>query len=1739
MNTVTRINISSVMGIREAIEQIFTLIHRHFDAYAADTSDSDQLEECRYYMHQLNGMLEMLDLHGVAFVGGSVEELLLALQEQRVEADTSALAVVHQAVQCIYRYLDALIDGEEANPVKLFPLYRKLMQVQGVTEVPESDLFFPDMRESLPLQPVSLDLDTASRQEMTKQARSQFQSGLLGWLKDANDKQSLQQMIEAVRSIETLPASIEQRKFWWISSGFLDSLLHQEQVVDKSVRRLCGKIEQEIRHLNKESHVVAARLTRELLYRIARSQPVSERLQEINRVYDWRASLSAIDNGEHLAEFVVDEGASASDLQGMRELLEDINEQWRKFNVENQNEIQSLQTLIERFKALAAQANCPPLEKLAGVVYGALSYLRIQPQSMHEGISLDIASSLLLAENALDNFYRLSAAFPSQVEALAKRIRMVTTGKGDEVDLPELPNPDQAGHLAQEKKLFRQVAQEMLTNLAQVEDILDRFFTEPKIRNDLPLLPGLFEQISGVLDMLELEQGSKVLGVCETLTEKLTQADEQLIDQSEQTLLADALSSLGFYIEALRNAQSNPEEILAALLKRLEQPDDEHTSIADVSETSTQTEPIVDLHIPAVATVDQPHDPELLAIFLEEAKEVLASIAEHLAVVRADNTNQDALTTIRRNFHTLKGSGRMVKLDALSEVAWRVEQLMNRWLSEQKDATDTLLDLLADSHKQFGNWCASLEQEGTAEIKADSLLDRIKALMYGSGEPAEAMAAATTLPLLSDVLEQAAQTESLEESPVDIADDAALETEATITIGDNTVPADLFNIFIEEADTHIATLKQTLASSAEQGMAPSAHASMLAAHTLASTSSALKLDCVAQIGQVLERWFNHALTATEPLAQETRSSITTAVDLLENMLASVREQQFPSEEAVQAGQQVTEALQHALAAIPTAQVAATEAEQIAAITAPELELAAAEESPAQKVLLAYSVNMLSLPIEPALQTEATATELDQELLTVFLEEAQELQSEIGTNLRAWRQQPDQSTARQAILRALHTLKGSARTAGVQQVSEQAHQMESDIQAWHEPSVSTALLDQLEAQFDSIISAIEQIQNGSPAESIESVESIRPTELAEPLPVLAIKKAQARSESLFSPEVEEIVSDTPAEEEPESTARKMLLRVDAELIDRLINESGESSIVRSQVEAQLYNLEQYLQDLRESVDRMRSQLREMELLAETQIAADTSTPTTDQEKFDPLELDRFTRIQELPRLMAESMDDIATIEKSLREVQRTATMALDQQAYLNRQLQQSLLQLRTIPFSHYAERFHHIVRQVAKELGKQAELVIQGGHIELDRDVLDKISSPLEHLLRNALVHGIETPKERSRAGKEKTGKITLTLQQESNEIVLLLQDDGIGLNVETIREKARLLDLVVSETAQDDEQWYSLIFTHGFSTLNDVTNIAGRGVGLDIVRNELGELGGNISVTSEKNQGTAFTLRFPVSLAVTQALMVKAADNTYAIPLATVEHILEMNAATFGVAYEEHHLIWNNNRFPLVYLPHLLDVPHDSPAIKRSNRIVLLHAGEERLAIHADAMIGQCEVVVKPASPQVTNVPGIEGATITGEGNIVLVINPLRLLQCEQVKERLAAGPAAPMDEVVPPSATAPVVMIVDDSLTVRKVTSRLLERQGYEILIAKDGVGALQLLREIVPAVMLIDIEMPHMDGFELIRTVRNNPELQAIPIIVITSRTAEKHRKVAEELGVSAFMGKPYQEDELLQHIERLVTH
>ena len=606
--------------------------------------------------------------------------------------------------------------------------------------------------------------------------------------------------------------------------------------------------------------------------------------------------------------------------------------------------------------------------------------------------------------------------------------------------------------------------------------------------------------------------------------------------------------------------------------------------------------------------------------------------------------------------------------------------------------------------------------------------------------------------------------------------------------------------------------------------------------------------------------------------------------------------------------------------------------------------------------------------------------------------------------------------------------------------------------------------------------------------------------------------------------------------PEAGAERALpgnmLRVRSDVIDRLVNEAGEISVARSRMETEMRAFKEGLLELTGSVTRLRKQLREVEIQAESQMQARVSLVKDSAEHFDPLEFDRFTRLQELVRFMNESVHDVQTVQQALLKNFDETVAAITAQTRLSRELQQNLMGVRMVPFASIGERLYRIVRQTAKELNKRANLELLGTDVELDRGVLERMTAPFEHLLRNALAHGLEDSQVRAQSGKNPIGEIRLGLHHENNEVVFEFGDDGAGLNLAALRDQAQAKSLLRPNEAVSDERLAQLIFVSGISTATEVTEVAGRGIGMDVVRSEIAALGGRIDVSSKKGAGTRFTIRLPLTLAVTHILAVRSGEVTYAIPSTMVEQVRQVKSAELAQLYSDRRAEWQGRTYSFHYLPHLLGDTGRIPENLPHNPVLLLRSGDQHIALHVDGLQGNQEAVVKNIGPQLARLPWITGATVLGNGAAALILNPAQLVQ-----RSAAAAPNVP-ETAAEALHIQPLVMVVDDSLTVRKITTRLLTRAGYQVVTARDGVDALEQLGEISPAVMLLDIEMPRMDGFELTRHLRRDAKTQNLPIIMITSRTADKHRDYAMQLGVNAYLGKPYQEDELLQQVAGFVA-
>jgi chemosensory pili system protein ChpA (sensor histidine kinase/response regulator) len=467
----------------------------------------------------------------------------------------------------------------------------------------------------------------------------------------------------------------------------------------------------------------------------------------------------------------------------------------------------------------------------------------------------------------------------------------------------------------------------------------------------------------------------------------------------------------------------------------------------------------------------------------------------------------------------------------------------------------------------------------------------------------------------------------------------------------------------------------------------------------------------------------------------------------------------------------------------------------------------------------------------------------------------------------------------------------------------------------------------------------------------------------------------------------------------------------------------------------------------------------------------------------------------------------------------------------------------VEFDGIAERLYGVVRQAAKEAGKQVRLDIVGGSLDMDRGVLERMAPVFEHLLRNAVVHGIEDPALRAKAGKPALGSITLTLQQQGNDVTVELRDDGAGLNLERIREKARASGQIGATDNLTDDELANLIYTPGLSTSAQVTELAGRGIGLDVVRSEVSALGGRIETRTETGVGVRFKLVLPLTTAVTQVVMLRMGDLVVGVPANLVELVRRVPGAEVATSYERESFEFAGEPVPFYWAGALLQTSARSAEARgKTLPVAVCRSAGQRVALHVDEVLGNQEVVVKNLGPQLARLPGLAGMSVLASGAVILIYNPVALAtvygtQARQLKRDVdlaveaatAAGTAVPA-ALLTRVTQGPLVLVGDDSITVRRVTQRLLKREGFRVALAADGLQALERLQEEKPAVVLSDIEMPRMDGFDLVRNIRADAQLRDLPIVMITSRIAEKHRELARELGVDHYLGKPYSEDELI---------
>lgn len=1846
---------NTLAAVKPGVDSTLAEISARLELYLAAPADNEAaLEVVRSELHRLLGVLKMVGLEGAAAFCAELELTLSELATNPRQVSAMHRDVLRRALFGITHYLDTLANGADNAALRLFPQYQELQQLRGLEMSFELDLFYPNLDVELPQQVLSLPTQNDGPARL-KMLRSQYQQGLLKWMRQDDAASAVQQMQQALEGALRCAPQDGRRAFWWVGYGLLDCMRLDGLPPELNVRKLLSRIDQQMRAVVEGNPGDINPVLNEMLYLIGQSHAVSEHVEAIKQVYSldlYLPELSALSPSE------VDQM-----LGVMRDQLRVAEESWELCA---QGDMAACEKFIKYAEQIALQSDKldrDVLQYLAKQIQ-VLSQYATTPEHARP-IVMDMAMALLLLGSGIENYRRIGSGFQEQARILTERMQAAVKQQPEDTKrLTELV--DLHYQMEQRGDVMGPLANEMLVNLQHVEQGLNAFFNSAIKREELPELLRLLSQIQGGLRISSLSHAEKLLASIQDNVRRFAKTEDAL-RPAERYALADAMSALENYMQHLTHGQAGDVSRLQAALVEMLKLDQVQEPVAiavveppkrpvpaaiapveplqfaapvkaapvepppvsvplelapveppPVSEPaamvpveppqipvptpSARIEPVsgplemapVDAplvsaaremapvespRLPAAAASDE--DQELLDIFLEEAQEVLSTMHANLETCRLHPDSHEPLVSIRRGFHTLKGSGRMVGLTDLGEVAWSVERAMNKWLQDNKTATPGVLNLIEAAVQSFVGWVDTLGRQGKADIEAADLIAAAQQIEDGleSGLP----------PTATPVAESTAAGPDSGRVPATPAEPAPAPPAEAVVSGEATATPALFNIASDEVKQNIAVLHQQLEELRTAEPPVVQYDFMRAAHTLAGVSRTMGFAAVVELAYALEGWLQARLEKPFTLSDEQSQMLEQSIVALDGMIQSICDQEMPqmrtdlvnqlladrdylsgaflapfdvTEEALQpdafvlpehieeAGMpQVSEAdarqqppadkESFAEAALEWGrEVLASEPEQVLHldVSAPAQQAEAGKSQDAGVRLTTGQDQPLAVVAEPvsaadnvlqpvvltvAKQAEAYAEadkprvydDLDEQLLPVFLEEADDLCPKISEGLRAWREPPHDEQQVPLLKRLLHTMKGSSRMVGAMRIGEIAHEMEDRVLAAAQLRNEAGYWDALESDFDRVMALLEELRGGKPAEEAKPVPAGR---RATDQPAGVERRADRRA---LEPGAERAVLGN-------------MLRVRSDVVDRLVNEAGEINVARSRMETEMRVLKESLLELTASVIRLRQQLREVEIQAESQMQARVSLAKDHAEHFDPLEFDRFTRLQELTRFMNESVHDVQTVQQTmLKNLEETAVVMLAQ-GRLNRELQQGLMNVRMVSFNSITDRLYRIVRQTGKELNKRANLELQGTNVELDRSVLEKMIAPFEHLLRNSIVHGLETDELRAQSGKLPIGEIRLSVRQESNEVVFEFSDDGAGLNYAKLREKAIASGALQADDEASDDQLAQLIFTPGLSTATEISEIAGRGIGMDVVRSEIAGLGGRIDVSSKRGEGTQFLIHLPLTLAVTQVLMVRSGDAMYAIPSTMVEQVRQEKPAEMDALYRARQIEWQDHVYMLHYLPHLVGNAETAQENQPRNPVLLLRSGAQRIALHVDELLGNQEAMVKNIGPQLARLPGIAGATVLGDGKVVLILNPVQLAQriggISKVQKKASAK--TPNSE--------PLIMVVDDSLTVRKITSRMLTRAGYQVVTATDGVDALEKLEECAPDVMLLDIEMPRMDGFALARELRRDPKTQNLPIIMITSRTADKHRDYAMQLGVNTYLGKPYQEDELLQNIADFVA-
>jgi chemosensory pili system protein ChpA (sensor histidine kinase/response regulator) len=1733
------------------------------EAYAERPDQRALLEKCADQLHSAHGVLRLVEVYGAALLAEEMEHvtryLLSSGNDQKRQVD--GLDALMRAMVQLPTYLERVLSGGRDLALVLLPLLNDLRSVRGSPLLSEGTLLLLNLKSDQNATPQSLTQgeQSISVAQWARRLRPRFQIGLLGYIRGERTVQNLEILAKVTEKLEQVATTQPVFQLWWVVGAILEAVRANGLEGSATLKRLLGQADRQIKALyelgeGRYCEDPPIDLLNNLLYYVARATTSGGRISAVRASFKLAELLPVDDTIEQERESL-----SAPSVKLMRTVAAAIKEDLSKVK-------DVLDIFVRRGGGQSAEL-LPQLELLKKIsdtlgVLG-LGELRQRVQDEIQALAQIIQDGKPPSEDSLVRVAGVLLSVEDSLDDQLVRLILPVQAAGSAADV--LPDQDNE---------FRQVSEavlrECIVNLARIKEAVSTAVQKPSefSAQGLDNVPQLLRGITAGLLMLGKGRAVALMDAIGKQVRMLIEPGAPPPDAIRLERVADAIVSIEYYMETLQNGRTDPWYMLdnaETCLKTLAD-DDTLSRVPNLNLTSSEAANTMKLdpsetiamertkraHAATnpLIVVPEPEavDPQFVELFIEEAKEEIASVQKAFPLWDQNPMDLEALSSMRRSFHTLKGSGRMVGARAIAEFAWSIENLLNRIIDKTLSRTPGMMALLRNSVAALPQLVEQLETGRPVATPIEALMTR--AFAYADGRDPE----------------QAKANVAPEDRAGSDANSATTSWAGVTAAQKPPMDAMLHDIYAKETSSHLTEIREYLRKRLGQ---PAPHdlpeSVYRAIHTLSGSSKMAEARHGIRITEPLNHVMRKVFDSGHGLSDAGLATLEQSVRAIENVLSHINESSgfFSDQPALLV--RLSDLESEVDAMIASAARDSSASAMVPALVAPP--------PPARpEPVTQEQVEPAAAPSPPPVE------EFDHEIANIYSEEATELLEAAQGSLTVWNKDRGDKQPVAELQRQLHTLKGGARMAGVAAMGDLSHELETLVLQIdsgavagddHAHAVMQASLDELSrmrdlvsagtlpgeardliAQIRGLANQVAQAPAAAAAAPAAAPAPIAPA-AASPVPAVAQPPAPPAPPPVRAAALESSLEPAAAIEDASSSLelssapvlpgreaapveRVEMARVDADLLDTMLNNAGEVSIFRARLDQQVNSIDFNLAELARTVTRLKEQLRGLEIETEAQVLHRHQDIEPRRDDFDPLELDRYSALQQFSRALAETSGDVASIQGLLETLTREAQSLLTQQARVITELQNSLMRTRMVPFQRHVQRLTRLVRQAANDTGKRAELAVQGAAAELDRQMLERMVAPLEHMLRNSVVHGIEAPDRRSQLGKPDVGRISISLERDGAEIVIVVADDGAGINVKLIREKAIALGLIDAHAKLTDEEAVQLILEPGFSTAGHVTQAAGRGVGMDVVATEVKKLGGGLFIDSTYGKGSRFTIRLPFTLAISQALIVRVAEETYALPLATVEGVVRLprNIVARHLGKDAPLFEYGGQKYRFQHLGSFVGLGATRlPDLDVSMSVVLIRAGEHSTALVTDELVGSREIVVKSLGPQISAIRGIAGATILGDGRIVLILDMGSLVRSE--------WRARPTETVVLDQRDRRTfALVVDDSITVRRVTQRLLERNGMRVLTAKDGVDAVSLLQENLPDIILLDIEMPRMDGYEVAAHVRNDPRLKHIPIVMITSRVSEKHRARAIELGVDDYLGKPYQESQLLDAIEPLVN-